>query len=561
MTSFLPGDTIRAASGPMGPAGSGNCRGGTVLRFRLSVLRAFVLLAGFFLMGFVLLAAMGALDWLIVTRVFVDRAAWAEGALLTVTVVLALAILQGMLAFLKAGRLQPERHALAVDPDEQPELWGLVRAAAEATGERPPDELYLEARVNAAVAEQSRLLGLLPGRRRMYIGLPLLVGTTVPQLRSVIAHEFGHYAHLDTRLGGVVMRGRAAVLHTVDVFGRNDIWFHRAVGMLYVNYALLFLRASQAVGREQELAADRTAVRHAGRDATAAALRALPVLDAAHEHYLTAYVGMGEPVGALPQQGEVYGGFRRMIDARSPESIAELSTGRRPPRPHAYDSHPPITERVALIEAWAEDGRAGELDDKRSSLTLLRNVEETFTALEACTLAAETAGLHRLGWDDLVMARAVVDAEGWARPLQVAVARALRSTAGAHDDAPAGPVEDDALPGLEAVLDAFDRGLLWTEIADRMPKHHQAARLTGASARNFMRPRVFDGLAGLVHLRLVEAGRATPDMGWSGRPGLALPEEWEQGMDDALDAAVADIPDSALLRSLLAGIGSGGQGP
>lgn len=311
----------------------------------------------------------------LVTRVFVDRAAWAEGALLTVTVLLAVAILQGMLAFLKTGRLQPERHALAVDPDEQPELWGLVRAAAEATGERPPDELYLEARVNAAVAEQSRLLGLLPGRRRMYIGLPLLVGTTVPQLRAVLAHEFGHYAHLDARLGGVVMRGRAAVLHTVDVFGRNDTWFHRAVGMLYVNYAHLFLRTSQAMGREQELAADRTAARHAGRDVTAAALRALPVLDAAHEHYLTAYVGMGEPVGALPQRGEVYGGFRRMIDARSPEGIAELSTGRRPPRPHAYDSHPPITERVALIEASAEDGRVGELDDKRSSLTLLHNVE------------------------------------------------------------------------------------------------------------------------------------------------------------------------------------------
>ncbi|MFF1837376.1 hypothetical protein ACFVXE_24680 [Streptomyces sp. NPDC058231] len=48
---------------------------------------------------------------------------------------------------------------------------------------------------------------------------------------------------------------------------------------------------------------------------------------------------------------------------------------------------------------------------------------------------------------------------------------------------------------------------------------------------------------------------ATADIAWSQRPGLALPEAWEKGMDDALDAAVADIPDTAPLRSLLAGIG------
>ncbi|MEV4561009.1 hypothetical protein AB0K51_28985 [Kitasatospora sp. NPDC049285] len=40
---------------------------------------------------------------------------------------------------------------------------------------------------------------------------------------------------------------------------------------------------------------------------------------------------------------------------------------------------------------------------------------------------------------------------------------------------------------------------------------------------------------------------------WSGQPGLALPDAWEHGMDDALDAAVADTPDTEPLRALLAG--------
>ncbi|MFE5208726.1 M48 family metalloprotease [Streptomyces sp. NPDC056600] len=526
---------------------------------RLRVVRAFVLLIGFFLLGFVLLAALGALDWLLLTRAAAGaRTSLAQGGALTASLLLAVAIVQGMLAFLRAGRLRKEWDAIAVTPDAQPELWALVRAAAEATGEQPPDELYLDTQVNAAVSEASRMLGLLPGRRRMRIGVPLLVGMTVQQLRGVLAHEFGHYANLDTRLGSVIMRGRAAVLHTVDVFGRTSTWFHEAVGMLYVRYAHLYLRTSQAVGREQELAADRTAARHAGRDATASALRALPVLDAAYEHYLTAYAGIGEPVGTLPPRGEVYGGFRRMMEGRSAEDLAELSAGQTPPRPHEYDSHPPIAERVALIEALPADGRTAEPDDARSALTLLREADAVFTALEACTLGPADAAVPRASWDDLVMARAVAEAQEESRPLQVATARALRAES-ADDRAgrPAGPVADDALPGLEDVLDAVDRGLLWMEIADRIPKPQQASWLTGASARNFVRPSVFNGLAGLVHLRLVRAGQVTPDLAWSGHsPGLALPGEWARHMDEALDAAVADTPDTALLRSLLAGVAS-----
>ncbi|MFJ3338494.1 M48 family metallopeptidase [Streptomyces sp. NPDC086766] len=437
-------------------------------------------------------------------------------------------------------------------------MWEQVRAAAEVTGERPPDELYLLAEVNAGVAEQNRLLGLLPGRRRMFLGLPLLAGLTVPQLRAVLAHESGHYGNLDTRLGGVTRRCRKAVLHTVGVFREGSTRLHYAIGALYVGYARMFLRTSQSVARHQELAADRIAARHAGRDATAAALRNLPVLAAAHTHYLETYAAMGGPLEALPPVGEVYGGFRRLLAARTGERLAALSAGQRPPRPHEYDSHPPTAERIALIEKLPADDRPDGSGDEPAALTLLHDPDRMFAALEARTLPREEARLRRMSWDDLVMARAVADAEGWSRPLRVAVSRALRSSAQGADStvsvrrgATAEGVSNDRLPGLEEILDAFDRGLLWMAVADRMPKPHQAARLTGPSARNFIRPKIFDGLAGMVHLRLAEAGHATPDIAWSGQPGLVLPEAWEKGMDDALDAAVADTPDTAPLRALL----------
>ncbi|MFG2573670.1 M48 family metalloprotease [Streptomyces sp. NPDC048481] len=435
-----------------------------------------------------------------------------------------------------------------------------VRAAADVAGERPPDELYLVAEVNAGVAEQSRLLGMLPGRRRMLLGVPLLAGMTASRLRAVLAHEFGHYANHDTRLGALTMRGRESVLHTVEAFRQGSTRLDYVIGSLYVGYARMFLNVSQSVAREQEFAADRMAARHAGRDATAAVLRGLPVLTAAHTHYQETYVAMGGALGALPPVGEVHGGFPRFLAARTQERLAALAAGRRSPRPHRYDSHPPTAERIALIERLPDDGRPDGSDGEPAALSLLHDPERVFARLEARTLPFEAARLRRMTWDELVMARAVDDAEGWSRPLRVAVVRALRSSAQGTGDAataqrnatPEG-ASDDELPGLEEVLDAFDRGLLWTETADRMPKPAQASRLTGQSARNFIRPRIFDGLAGLVHLRLVEAGQATADVAWSGQPGLALHPAWEKDMDDALDAAVADVPDTAPLRALLAG--------
>ncbi|EFF88312.1 peptidase M48, Ste24p [Streptomyces sp. e14] len=199
------------------------------------------MLAGFFLIGVALLSAVAVLDWLLMTRLFTARAAWFEVTLLTVTGLLAAAILRGLFAFLRAGRLMPVPDTVAVTPQDQPELWEQIRVAAEVTGQQPPDELYLVAEVNAGVAERSRLLGLLHGRRRMILGLPLLDGLTVAQLRAVLAHEFAHYANLDTRLGGVTMRGREAVVHTVEAFQKGSTRLHYAIGALYVAYARIFL--------------------------------------------------------------------------------------------------------------------------------------------------------------------------------------------------------------------------------------------------------------------------------------------------------------------------------
>ncbi|NED80705.1 M48 family metalloprotease, partial [Streptomyces sp. SID11233] len=100
-------------------------------------------------------------------------------------------------------------------PQEQPRLWELVRKLAKAADTRAPARILLTADVNASVTERTRLLGLVPGRRELYLGLPLVQGLTEAQLRGVLAHELGHYAHADTRLSGLTSRVRGQVGRTV----------------------------------------------------------------------------------------------------------------------------------------------------------------------------------------------------------------------------------------------------------------------------------------------------------------------------------------------------------
>lgn len=515
--------------------------------FTLRAAGVLVLLAGYFALGVVLLAAVAGLDVFLVTHHAGGYGAAFEGGLVIATLAVAVGILRGMYVFLRAGRLGPPPRALRVTPEDQLELWEQIGAVAMAAGKRVPEEVFLDFEVNASVLEQHRLLGLLPSRRRMVLGAPLVASLTVAQLRAVIAHEFGHYG---SRLGAVALRGRIAMVHTAEVFTGDIGWFDRAAYLLYARYSELYLRLSQALARDLELAADRAAVRQEGPAAMAEALRALTVLSAAQERYLAAYATMGAPVGALPPEGEFYGGYLRFLDARPDGELAALAEGRRRRPPHKYDSHPSDTERLAAIEAAptgpAPDAAAGPSSgtaapDEASARALLRDPAGVLAALEAAALPQRTARFRRMSWDELVLARARHDAGTWSRPLRQTVVRAQGV-----------PAADAGLPELEAVLDAFDDGILWTDVVPRLPKPASAGYLTGEAARNYIRPRLFDALAGLVHLRLLDAGLAAPDPGWGTSPGLVLPPEWERSMDAALDAATADTPDTAPLRALLA---------
>ncbi|MFE0582684.1 M48 family metallopeptidase [Streptomyces sp. NPDC058874] len=525
----------------------------------LRAARALVLLAGFYLLGVFLLAALAGLDFAVVT--------WLHGPaafkIVIVSVVLAVPIVRGLF-MLRTPKDDPPA-GITVTEAQEPVLWRTVREIAQQVGTRAPDEIVLIDEVNAAVAEDARLLGLRPGTRRLYLGLPLMTGLDEMQLRAVLAHEMGHYANFDTRLTPLIARGRAQLIRTighfheradnkvakerarqekrdekriakgkgakgVDTSGEGATY--RAMAKIYTAYGSFYLRATRAAGRRQELAADLASVRVAGRDSAASALREINVLDSAHGFYMSSYATLGVGAGLLPRPGEVFGGLRKLLDARTEDlddRRRDLST--EPASP--YDSHPPLAERVARIEALPDDGRGGQ--GARPALELLSDAGASLAALEQVVLTPEALALKRVDWEDLVhesMTRYV--GEG---------AEEIREAFAA----------EGAGPGLSALLDAVDAdpAVRW-RVADRFPKSEEAAAATGRTAREFARPVVRRALNQLVTVELTGRGAARWQLSWSDSATLRYPTEgFEEQLRLALDAVVADQPDTEPLRKLV----------
>ncbi|MER5204656.1 M48 family metallopeptidase [Streptomyces sp. NPDC002825] len=551
----------------------------------LRALRALVLLAGFHLLGLVLLVLLGALDWVAWRWA---PAVWAL-KMYALSFVLAVPVVRGML-MLRTPRDEGVAGVPVTEADE-PRLWAAVRELAGLVGTRAPDEIRLTADMNAAVTEDARLLGLLGGTRRLYLGLPLVAGLSEAGLRAVLAHELGHYTHCDTRLSGITERSRLHVARTVDRFEEKSgdkvakerarqerksarrvargktakevdttgVGFtYRVMARIYTAYGRFSMRATRSGSRRQEIAADLAAARIAGRDATASALRALPALDSAHEFYLNSYATLGVEFGMLPPRGEVFGGVRHLLAARAEELAgmrSELPT--EPATP--YDSHPPIAERVATIESLPDDGRGAERD--RPAFTLFASPEESLRAVEDATLTPEALEMHRLDWPDLVhesmTARYVRDTEALREamgdPTGAGVARGPADGSGAYEAEGLGALgpADRLRRDVEAFLDAVDDGTVWG-LVERLPKSEEAAAATGRAAREFARSSLRRELARLLTTTLAVDGRARWQLSWSAPASLLLPDGYAEELPAALDAAIADRPDTERLRKLLA---------
>jgi Zn-dependent protease with chaperone function len=318
------------------------------------------MLLGYFVLAVALVAGLGFLAFEAVTR---PGTAAIGGKLGLITGLVAVAVLRA--AFVVERRGDEAQDGVLVSRQDEPELWALVDEVSAELGVQAPDDLRLVEDVNAFVHQDTRLLGLVGGRRHMGIGLPLLHVLTVDQLRGVIGHELGHYAGGDTRVSALVHRAGATVARTSQHLGPQS-----RLGGLFAAYARLYQRVSLRVRRRQELRADAGSVRVVGREAHVRALVEVRAAAAAWDFFVSRYVVPLWQAGAAPQ--DLYAGYRRLLAEPTRQSqvdeVRASATQEEPDDP--YDSHPSLAARVEHVRQLPNREAPG---DDRPARTLLRN--------------------------------------------------------------------------------------------------------------------------------------------------------------------------------------------
>jgi Zn-dependent protease with chaperone function len=367
-------------------------------------LRAFVALAMFmvvlsYVMTILLAITCVYLPWLVVMQVssnFETILILIAGALVS------LALLRSLVPL----RDQRKVSGLLLERAAHPRLFAEIDAIAIALEEPVPQEVYLIGETNAWVADRGGLAGV-GGHRVMGLGLPLLAVLNVSQMRAVLAHEFAHFYGGDTRLGPWVYRAQTAMIRTFQnkgaVGGVMRIVYMQLLYQVVLRilgwYWRLFLRAIRFVSRRQELRADELACIVADSSSLISGLQALHSATFAWPTYWRSEIAPILNEGYLVPMAERFPLFLALpaVARRVKEALdVELSTRRT----NTYDSHPPLADRIAAMQAFPAKVPSSPAEP---ALSLLNDVLATeFSFLNVLNPTLPVHKLQAISWSETV---------------------------------------------------------------------------------------------------------------------------------------------------------------
>ena len=351
---------------------------------------AVALMIGFYVLAF---AMIGGLLWIIYAEVHYGRRVHAK---------LTIACLFG--AGMILWSILPRRDKFTppgplLDRRKHPKFFEEVGRIARSTGQPVPEEAYLDLNVNAWVSQRGGFMGF-GGRRIMAVGLPLLRILKVSQLRGVLGHEFGHYHGGDTRLGPWIYKTHEAIFRTVGTLEESG----SIVRHVFVAYAKLFLRISNAISRRQELAADQLAAGIVGSRAFGEGLRAVHEGGIAYDAYLNNECFPAFGNGFRPPLAE---GFARFLSSKVISTAVGEAVGREQAeaKHDPYLTHPPLHARLAAIASIPPEPPPGAppgLPGDPPSVSLLENLDALEDQLLRAVFNAEkVAQLTPIRWEDM----------------------------------------------------------------------------------------------------------------------------------------------------------------
>jgi Zn-dependent protease with chaperone function len=357
---------------------------------------------GFYLYALTICGFFVGAGWLLIAA-----AGWitkSTGAGLMMCLVLPLAILFFGSALLILWSLVPRPRrfrapGVRLDLPTRPALQAALADIAARTNQQMPAEVYVNLGANAAVTERGGILGA-NKRRVLFLGLPLFSLLTVPQFKSVLAHEFGHFYWGDTRLGPWLYRAERAISNTIEVL--HDFQYTAWINLLLFGYAEWFMEITRDLRRKKEFLADQLAAKTAGKKATIESLHLMRVGEDALDTYWSGTIVPLLDFGVRPPLLE---GFRRFLSVQTISSsvLRNANAHLKADRTEEFHTHPAFPERVAAIAQLPTDEAEAERqpDEQVPALSLLGDPADLETTLIGVVLGKkEISRLKPVIWED-----------------------------------------------------------------------------------------------------------------------------------------------------------------
>ena len=239
-----------------------------------------------------------------------------------------------------------------LDFTKHPELRAVLDEVAAAIHTRPVDKAYMVPGVSVAVFERGGVLKQLRGasERCLVLGVGVLDGMSVRELKSILAHEYGHFRNEDTARGGFALAVRRSLISfamQLAIAGAarpyNPAW-------LFVSgFYKVFLRVSHGASRLQEILADRWAAHAYGSEAFVRGLSHVVEqsvrFDAHADATLREVIEAKHPLSNLYQYTPTKPAEAGEVAKAAEEALARATS--------PYDSHPAPTQRIAWVRALA----------------------------------------------------------------------------------------------------------------------------------------------------------------------------------------------------------------
>ncbi|WP_029652656.1 M48 family metallopeptidase [Marinobacter daepoensis] len=246
--------------------------------------------------------------------------------------------------------------------------------------------VILDNNLNAAVVQHPRLGVFGWNRNYLIVGYPLMLTLSPEEMRSVLAHEFGHLSGNHSRFHGWIYRVRLSWHRIMVAFDGAESWGASLMRRFFNWYSPRFEAYSFALARSNEYEADAIA---AQLTSPATAARALvnvyataPYID---DHYWKTYFSKADETSEPPFAP--FAGLARFLDDNplGREQMQERIAEEMQVQTHYANTHPSLRDRLRNLgetptdvtvpernaaEAWlGERGRQVMADFDREWLT------------------------------------------------------------------------------------------------------------------------------------------------------------------------------------------------